>query len=84
MLKVKAHLKGDSSEVKGNTLADQAAAIAATRTAKTPTGQTCHLCVTHYSVQFSSIFYLYSTFKKTTMVDQSALQCPEKLTHKQN
>ncbi len=31
---------------------------------------------------FSSVqFYLYSTFKKTTMC---ASQCPEKLTHKQN
>ncbi|KAI2661130.1 hypothetical protein H4Q32_030171 [Labeo rohita] len=49
VLKVKAHLRGGSSEVKGNTLADQAAAAAAARAAEAPTAQTCHLRVTHYS-----------------------------------
>ncbi|KAL0147746.1 hypothetical protein M9458_056952, partial [Cirrhinus mrigala] len=49
VLKVKAHLRGGSSEVKENILADQAAAATAARTAETPTAQTCHLRVTHYS-----------------------------------
>ncbi len=35
------------------------------------------------SIQFNSIF-IYIAHLKTTMVDQSASQCPEKLPHKQN
>ncbi len=41
------------------------------------------LSFSSHSIQFNSIF-IYIAHLKTTMVDQSASQCPEKLPHKQN
>ncbi len=42
-----------------------------------------HACIYLRNIQFNSIF-IYIAHLKTTMVDQSASQCPEKLPHKQN